>query len=1635
MPKISALPEDTALATADELVFVDDSDGETTKISGANLRDAFKDGGGLEVDAAELAAGQGTANQFLQTDGAAASWATPSSSDLSDFDEAAQDAVGNNFDASLSYDDATPQFGVATDGIGTDELDQTIAPTLTGTWTFNGGIVGNEDAGTDDFRWESADSQNMLHVHGASSPSGSQVSIHADVNNDWGALWVGARDASGAVDVDMVATLGDKNESATVDANNAEVWQVSARGITLNAGSATTITDAGTLYVDGPPVAGTNVTITNQYLGLFHDSLDNTVLSVKEDGTVNFEQGDLTDGTNTVYNQSASRIGNDRVDENSIASGAIGDGLSGGSGTVLSVNESQVDHDSLNQFVANEHIDWTADQGTTNIDANNFPHDHTETALSTVPNAGLTNDSVTVAGKTVALGGSATVAAEDLSNVDVTTPSAGQLLIYHGTNSQFETVGITAGSGVAKTEGDASLTLSADEANIDHDNLQNYVANEHLDWTADQGATDIDQGNYPHDHSGGTLSTVPNAGLTNDTVTVAGNAVALGNTTTVAAGDLSDVDVTTPSAGQLLIYHATNGQFETVSATGGDGVAMTEADASLTFAVDIVASGGLQFTSGELGVDEANVDHDSLSGFVANEHIDHSGVTISSGTGLSGGGDITASRTLSLDAATSDLNDAASPNATAAGQLLIWDATDSQFENATLTAGNATTITNADASVTIATDASALAGTLLTENAGALDVQEGSIDHDALTNFVANEHVDHSTVSISSGTGLSGGGDITAPRTLSFDESYAATITSAWAWDTGAGANLQVDETGVYYSTANAETLNFRNTGTGSVTVQQDGTAVVLETRSLTGGNGIQAIGDLSADRTVAVAPADFTGSGLTTSGTPANIDVGAGTGITVNASDVELDSTVLVDGGAKELDVADLAGGSGTSGQVPQSDGAAVTWVTLASGDLSDFDEAAQDAVGNNFDATLTYDDAAPSFGVDLTNPNSWSGLQTFNGTLAVGQLGADPTTSANESHFFVSDGTADATGSASDLVMSVNDGTTERLAVLYDHSAAGIPNSTLVNSSVTYSSGDGLTGGGAVALGSSATFNVRLDFEDGGTDVTTGYGINFGSNLSVTDDGDNTITVDATSSGSAITVQEDGTNLTTDVSLFDFQTGITATEPTADEIDLNLDESVLKDGGALEIDVAEFAGALGTSGQVPQSDGAAVTWVTLASGDLSDFDEAAQDAVGNNYDSTLSYDDATPSFGINLGNANTWTGLQTFNGTAAFGQLGADPTTGSNESHLYVSDGTADVTGDASDLIMTANDGTTEKFAVLFDHSGGGVPNSALVNSQVTYTAGTGLSGGGAVSLGGSATINLSASLSDLSDVGTTSATDGHVIASDGTDFDSEAITSVTGAHVSLSDLSDVGTTTATDGHVIASDGTDFDSEGIASVASAHLSVDDLSDVASATESAGDVLIWHGTNSQYENSPLTGGDGISVTNADASVTLAAVAGDLAGSGLTTSGSPADLDVGAGTAITVNASDVQVTAGGITTTEIDTSIAPTWTGIHEHQADLNFTSNSTLDHDLQTVSTNTTTDGTGYWLVDSSGGAVTLTIASADASGAREINVKRSGSNTVTIATEGAETIDGSTTLGLTNDNESVTLVWDSANSDWKVY
>ncbi len=76
---------------------------------------------------------------------------------------------------------------------------------------------------------------------------------------------------------------------------------------------------------------------------------------------------------------------------------------------------------------------------------------------------------------------------------------------------------------------------------------------------------------------------------------------------------------------------------------------------ALTASNDISASGTITGNSlvGTVGTaTQGTIDHDSLANFVANEHIDHSGVSITAGAGLTGGGTIASTRDIAVGAGT-----------------------------------------------------------------------------------------------------------------------------------------------------------------------------------------------------------------------------------------------------------------------------------------------------------------------------------------------------------------------------------------------------------------------------------------------------------------------------------------------------------------------------------------------------------------------------------------------------------------------------------------------------------------------------------------------------------------------------------------------------------------------------------------------------------------------------------------------------------------------------------------------------------------------------------------------------------------------------------------------------------------------
>jgi len=127
------------------------------------------------------------------------------------------------------------------------------------------------------------------------------------------------------------------------------------------------------------------------------------------------------------------------------------------------------------------------------------------------------------------------------------------------------------------------------------------------------------------------------------------------NTTVVAGtyGSGSAIPVVTVDASGFVdsIGSVTVATVLNTSAETGTGT-VNLLDSSLEIAagvgIDTVSSGNtitVEIDSADL---YAYFNHDDFFGFVANEHIDHSSVSITAGAGLTGGGDITSSRTLNV---------------------------------------------------------------------------------------------------------------------------------------------------------------------------------------------------------------------------------------------------------------------------------------------------------------------------------------------------------------------------------------------------------------------------------------------------------------------------------------------------------------------------------------------------------------------------------------------------------------------------------------------------------------------------------------------------------------------------------------------------------------------------------------------------------------------------------------------------------------------------------------------------------------------------------------------------------------------------------------------------------------------------
>lgn len=215
---------------------------------------------------------------------------------------------------------------------------------------------------------------------------------------------------------------------------------------------------------------------------------------------------------------------------------------------------------------------------------------------------------------------------------------------------------------------------------------------------------------------------------------------------------------------------AGSGESNTASnVTGGTGVGVFKQKTGVDLEFKSLEEGnGVTLTSGAsdvtITVDESELSIASMSDYDANEHVDHTSVTITAGVGLSGGGDISTNRTIDIDI--TELT--AETSADNADLVIVYD--DSAGAHRKMTRGDFLTgigggtvqsasnvgidgvgvfkqLNGTDLEFKNVAPASSKISVTANGDDIDLDVVEANINHDSLSGFVANEHIDWTSTS------------------------------------------------------------------------------------------------------------------------------------------------------------------------------------------------------------------------------------------------------------------------------------------------------------------------------------------------------------------------------------------------------------------------------------------------------------------------------------------------------------------------------------------------------------------------------------------------------------------------------------------------------------------------------------------------------------------------------------------------------------------------------------------------------------------------------------------------------------------------------------------------------------------------
>lgn len=240
------------------------------------------------------------------------------------------------------------------------------------------------------------------------------------------------------------------------------------------------------------------------------------------------------------------------------------------------------------------------------------------------------------------------------------TSNAGKLFVQFGlvTTIGVDAINFVFFNSVSGLTGGDGITVSGSNIEVDHDG-------EGLTFVAGQLALELDGSTLAKSASGIKLS---NTAVTPASLGSAADAVTI---TVDQQGRLTAASSTPIAITSSQVTDFTEAAQDAVGAslTDSSSIDFTYNDAGNTITADVLPGG---------------VDHDSLLNYVANKHVDHSSVSIATAaatSGLSGGGDITATRNLVIDI-TGTTALAATPDV--ADELMIWDASASARKKVTV---------------------------------------------------------------------------------------------------------------------------------------------------------------------------------------------------------------------------------------------------------------------------------------------------------------------------------------------------------------------------------------------------------------------------------------------------------------------------------------------------------------------------------------------------------------------------------------------------------------------------------------------------------------------------------------------------------------------------------------------------------------------------------------------------------------------------------------------------------------------------------------------------------------------------------------------------------------------------------------